>query len=182
MIFDLAIIFTFQTLYGYLYYQIGLLVTIFMVGVALSGYSITRRLDRIERDASLLLVSEFFLICFSLLLPFVFLVPSRYIEKQVVSVLLYAIFLMMSFLSGVLIGLQFPLATKIHLRISGGEESIGRTAGLLYGADLLGGYFGGLIGGVLLLPILGLKESCFILAMIKGSSFFLFFLFKKVHR
>jgi len=212
MIFDLAIIFTFQTLYGYLYYQIGLLVTIFMVGVALSSYTITCRLDRIEKDASLFLVSELCLIGFSLLLPFVFLIPSRYIEKQVVYVLLYAVFLTMSFLSGALIGLQFPLATKIHLRVSRGEESLGQsssgdgsmgrisvgggitgntsqkeaslgyTAGLLYGADLFGGYFGGLIGGVLLLPILGLKESCFILAMIKGSSFLLFFIFIKFHR
>ncbi len=190
MIFDLAIIFTFQTLYGYLYYQLGLLVTTFMVGVAFSSFYITKRLDIIEKDALMFLITELCLICFAILLPFVFLIPSRYIEKQAVYVLLYAVFLTMSFLSGVLIGLQFPLATKIYLRIAsreGGLEhtstsagSLGHAAGLLYGADLLGGYFGGLIGGVLLLPVLGLKESCFILAMIKGSSFLLFLLFIKI--
>ena len=209
MIFDLAIIFTFQTLYGYLYYQIGLLVTIFMVGVAFSSFYITQRLDRIEKDVILFLITELCFICFAILLPFVFLIPSQYIEKQTVYVLLYAVFLTMSFLSGALIGLQFPLASKIHLRMasregsqghnssregrilpmaskegrrghtSSKEGSLGHTAGLLYGADLLGGYFGGLIGGVLLLPILGLKESCFILAMIKGSSFLFFLLFTK---
>jgi hypothetical protein len=50
---------------------------------------------------------------------------------------------------------------------------------LLYGADLLGGYFGGLIGGVGLLPILGSKNTCFILAMIEGSSFLLYLLHNK---
>jgi len=180
MIFDLAIIFTFQTLYGYLYYQLGLLVTIFMVGVAFSSSYITQRLDRIKKDAFLFLITELCFICFAILLPFVFLIPSQYIEKQAVYVLLYALFLTMSFLSGFLIGLQFPLATKIHLSMASREGSLSHTAGLLYGADLLGGYFGGLIGGVLLLPILGLKESCFILAMIKGSSFLFFFLFTKI--
>jgi spermidine synthase len=88
----------------------------------------------------------------------------------------------MSFLSGVLIGMEFPLATKIHLRAVSGGEDIGRTAGSLYGADLLGGYFGGLIGGVLLLPVLGLTESCFILAAVKGSSLLFFLLYVRSHR
>ena len=34
MVFSLAIIFAFQTLYGYLYHQIGLLIAIFMFGIA----------------------------------------------------------------------------------------------------------------------------------------------------
>ncbi len=159
MIFDLAIIFTFQTLYGYLYYQLGLLVTVFMVGVAFSSFYITRRLDRIEKDTFLFLITELCFICFAVFLPFVFLIPSRYIEKQAVYVLLYAVFLTMSFLSGVLIGFQFPLAARIHLSTSSRKGSLGHTAGLLYGADLLGGYFGGLIGGVLLLPVLGLTRN-----------------------
>ena len=175
MIFDLVIIFTFQTLYGYLYYQLGLLVTVFMVGVASSSYYITRHQDRIEKDTFLFLITELCFICFAVLLPFVFLIPSRYIGKQAVYVFLYAGFLMMSFLSGVLIGFQFPVAARIHLRTSLRKGGVGRTSGLLYGADLLGGYFGGLLGGVLLLPFLGIKESCFILAMIKTSSFLFFY-------
>jgi len=180
MIFNLAIIFTFQTLYGYLYYQIGLIVTVFMAGIAVSSLYTTQHLDRIKKPPSLFLTSELCLIFFSLLLPFVFSAPSQYLEKTSVYVLLYSAFLAMSFLSGVLVGLQFPLATKIYLATPSREGTVGQTAGLLYGADLLGGFFGGLFGGVLLLPILGLKESCFMMAMIKGSSFLLFFLFTKI--
>lgn len=181
MVFDLAIIFTFQTLFGYLYYQIGLLVTVFMAGAALSSLLATRRLDRMTNIASAFLISELCLVGFSLLLPFAFMIPSRSLDKPSVYLLLYALFLSMSFVSGVLTGIQFPLATSLHL---GGTSETGQrkrriagkpahTAGLLYGADLLGGYFGGLIGGVILLPILGLKNTCFILGMIKGSSLFL---------
>ena len=182
MMLNLAILFTFQTLYGYLYYQIGLLITVFMVGIAFSSYLITQRLERIRKDASLFLKTELMIIGFSLILPFVLSIPSHALEKPVVYILLYTTFLTMSFLCGALVGLQFPLATKIYLRFSSTEGTLGQTAGLLYGADLFGGFFGGLFGGVLFLPILGLKGSCFMMAAIKGSSFVLFLLFTKIKK
>jgi len=51
---------------------------------------------------------------------------------------------------------------------------------LIYGADLLGGFFGGLFGGVFFLPILGLKETCFMMGMLKISSFLLSAVFTRV--
>ncbi len=88
----------------------------------------------------------------------------------------------MSLLSGALVGFQFPLANKIYLSTTLGEGTFGRAAGLLYGADLFGGFFGGVLGGVLLLPILGLKESCFMMAIIKISSFLLILLFTRIRK
>ncbi len=182
MIFNLAIIFTFQTFYGYLYHQIGLLIAIFMFGVALGSSLITQRLDRIKRDSILFLRIEIGIILFSLLFPFVFYVPSQSLETPVVSFLVYGVFLVMSFLSGAWIGLQFPPATRIYLGTPEKGGTLGHTAGLLYGADLLGGFLGGLFGGILLLPILGLKQSCFTMATIKISSLVLFLVFIKVRK
>jgi spermidine synthase len=179
---NLAIIFTFQTIYGYLYYQIGLLITVFMAGVAFASLFITRRLDRIMKPSHLFLKTEAGVLFFSLLLPFLLILPSAHLHKPFVYILLYTTFLVLSFVCGVLVGLQFPLATKIYLGTPSKEGSIGQTAGLLYGADLFGGFFGGLLGGVFLLPILGLKESCFLMAVIKGSSFILFLLFTKIRK
>jgi len=180
MMLDLAIIFTFQTLYGYLYHQIGLLITLFMVGIALSSFLITRNLDRIKKEKRFFLATELAFILFALFLPFVLTIPSHYLEKTAIYILLYGIFLLMSFLCGALVGLQFPLATKIYLEARSEGTHVGHTAGLLYGADLFGGFFGGLLGGVLLLPILGLKISCFTVAFIKMSSLALFIIFLRV--
>jgi spermidine synthase len=182
MIYNLAIIFTFQTFYGYLYEQIGLLIAVFMFGVALSSLSMTRYLDRIESDAHLFLKIEICVIIFSFLFPFVFSIPSQYIEKTVISLLVYPLFLIMSLFSGACIGLQFPLASKIYLALPGKKRTLGHTAGLLYGADLLGGFLGGIFGGVFLLPILGLKESCFMMGLIKMSSLALLLVFIRVHK
>ena len=181
MIFNLAVIFTFQTFYGYVYHQIGLLIAVFMFGVALSSFVITQRLDRIRRDSNLFLKIEIGIIFFSFLFPFVFSVPAPYLEKPVVFVLTYPVFLIISFLSGAWIGLEFPLATKIYLGAPEEGKTLGLTAGLLYGADLMGGFLGGLLGGILLLPVLGLKQSCFMMAMIKISSGILFLLFMKLN-
>jgi len=180
MIFNLAVIFTFQTFYGYLYQQIGLLIAIFMLGVALSSFLITQRLDRIKKDSFLFLKIEIVIILFSFLFPFVFSIPFPHLQKTAISLLIYVVFLIMSFLSGTWIGLQFPLATKIYLGTPAKGETVGHTAGLLYGADLLGGFFGGIFGGILLLPILGLKESCFMMGLMKISSGILFLLFIKL--
>lgn len=182
MIFDLAIIFTFQTLYGYLYHQIGLLVAVFMMGVALSSHIMNRRIERIRGKFSVFLLLEGGIILFSLLLPFVFSIPSHHLEKTAVYLLLYGVFFLMSFLAGASIGFQFPLASKIYLGLPSGRITVGRTAAVLYGADLMGGFLGGLLGGVLLLPVLGLKDTCFMMAMIKGSSFLLFLLFTKIQK
>jgi spermidine synthase len=182
MVFSLAIIFTFQTLYGYLYHQIGLLIAIFMFGIASGSFFITKRFHRIKKDSLLFLKTEIAIILFSVLFPFVFLAPSHHLENKIVYFILYGAVLIMSFLSGVFIGLQFPLANKIYLSSRPEKGMLGQTAGLLYGADLFGGFFGGLSGGVLLLPILGLKETCFMMAMIKMSSGLLFLLFMRSKR
>jgi spermidine synthase len=182
MIFSLAMIFTFQTFYGYLYHQIGLLVAIFMAGIAFGSFLISNRLHRLKEDSFLFLKIEILIILFATLLPFIFMTPSSQLENKAVSSLFYTGFLVISFLAGMFTGLQFPLAVKIYLDNPARKEKLGQTAGLLYGADLFGGFFGGLLGGVLLLPLLGLKETCFMMAMLKISSGLIFFLFMKIQK
>ncbi|MCX7973369.1 MAG: fused MFS/spermidine synthase [Candidatus Aminicenantes bacterium] len=182
MLLDLALVFSFQTFFGYLYHQIGLLITIFMLGIATGSYLIIRRLDRIQRGYRLFLITEIALILFAFLLPFLLTIPSAHLEKQAVDDLLYMSFLIMSFLCGALVGFQFPLATKLFLINQERENKVSSTAGLLYGADLFGGFLGGLFGGVLFLPILGLNESCFLMALVKITSFFLILLLTRIKK
>ncbi len=182
MIFNLAVIFSFQTFYGYLYHQIGLLIAALMVGVTLSSLCMTRCLSRSENGIPLFLKIEIGIIIFSFLFPSVFWILSPDLGKTSRSLLVYPLFLTMSFFSGASIGLQFPLAGKLYFAMPGEKMTVGDTAGVLYGADLLGGFLGGLFGGVLLLPVLGLKESCFMMGLIKISSLALLLIFMKVHK
>jgi spermidine synthase len=182
MIFSLAIIFTFQTFYGYVYQQIGLLVALFMSGIALGSFLVIHHFHRHKGDSFLFLMAEISIILFAILLPFFLIASSSELENKTVSFLVYAGILVMSFLAGMFTGFQFPLAVKIYLSNPLRKERLGHTAGLLYGADLFGGFFGGLLGGVFLLPLLGLQETCLMMAMIKASSGVLFFLFMKIQK
>ena len=166
MIFDLALIFTFQSIYGYVFSWIGLLVTFFMSGTAVGAMTATWVLARTKNCLKLFITTEIAIICFSLGLPFVFLIVFPYLDSH--GIFQRILFLVISFISGLLIGAQFPLANKIYLK---DETSLSRTAGLLYASDLLGGWLGGVVGGVVLLPVLGLLGSCAVVVLLKLSSF-----------
>ncbi|MBL7075433.1 spermine synthase [candidate division KSB1 bacterium] len=167
MIFDLALIYTFQALYGYVFHQIGLLVAAFMVGIAVGSLAMTSLLKRVKRDFASFIGLELAMILFSGALPAIFLLFSPYLDRPAVFSLFRVIFLVLSFFSGLLIGTQFPLANKIYLKRS---PDLSGTAGLLYGADLAGGWIGGLLGGVVLLPVLGLVQTCIAVVLLKMTS------------
>src|SRR3989304_5863890 len=132
-----------------------------MSGIALSGFYMTRHLDRIEKDSHLFLKIEIVIILFSFLFPFVFSIPSQYLEDAAISLLIYPVFLIMSFFSGAWIGLQFPLASKIYLASPGKGGTLGRTAGHQHLLDAV------LLQGAHAFPqgdghdLGDLKESCF---------------------
>ncbi len=167
MILDLALIFTFQSIYGYVFAWIGLLVTSFMAGTAAGAMLMTARLARIQDDLKLLINTDLALIFFSSALPFIFLVLYPYLDSPGAFVFLKALFLIFSFISGFLIGAQFPLANKIYLK---DDKGLSSTAGALYSSDLLGGWLGGIVGGVVLLPVLGLLGSCVVVVLLKLCS------------
>lgn len=171
MLFDLILVFTFQVLCGYVFYQIGLLVTALMVGTTVGSGLMTFFLERMKKSIPFFMKVELSIILFSGILPVIFLILHPHLENRSVFFLTQVSFLVLSFISGFLIGVQFPLAAMIHSRFS---PKLGTTAGLLYGADLFGGYIGGVIGGIVLLPILGLVKTCFVVAMVKISSLIIF--------
>ena len=168
MIFDLMIIFTFQSIYGYVFSWIGILVASFMAGAACGAMIITTVVARIRNCLKLFIKIELAIICFSIAFPFVILAAHEYLGRLDVFFIFRMFFLVISFISGLLTGSQFPLANKLYLQNS---KSLSQTAGLLYASDLLGGWFGGILGAVVLLPVLGLTGTCITVGLLKLTSF-----------
>jgi spermidine synthase len=168
MIFSLIIIFAFQSVYGYVFSWIGLLVASFMAGAAAGAMLITTALARIKNGLKFFRRIELAIICFAVGLPFILFVVYLYSGIQTALVIFRILFLILSFISGLLVGSQFPLANKLYLKDS---EGLSRTGGMLFAFDLLGGWLGGIIGAVVLLPILGLTGTCITVALIKIASF-----------
>jgi len=167
MIFDLAIIFTFQSIYGHIFSWIGLLVTSFMVGVAAGAMAMTALLSRVKVYLRILVNIELAIIGFSLVLPLIFHILRPNLVMPGVSIGVVVLFLAISLISGFLIGAQFPIAAKVFQK---DEKNLTDTAGILYSSDLVGGWLGGVVGGVVLLPVLGLMGSCVVVFLLKMFS------------
>ncbi|MBA7646351.1 Polyamine aminopropyltransferase [subsurface metagenome] len=165
---EVVLILAFQVLYGYLYSRIGLIVALFMVGLTAGALLMIKQLPKIKRNLLVLSRLEGAVAIYALLLPLSLIALSKvkgiylYPLSQIVFPILVA-------LTGLLVGLEFPLANKIYLR---GRE-VGKAAGLLYGVDLFGSCLGALLASVLLIPILGIIQTCLIVSLFNLSTFIL---------
>lgn len=168
MIFSLFVIFSFQTIHGYVFSWIGLLVAFFMAGAASGAMLATLALRRIRSCRRAYVSTELAILGVSILLPFVFLFLNAGMSSREAITLSWVLYLLVSFGSGFLIGAQFPLANRLHHNNTAGMAG---TAGLLYASDLLGGWLGGIVGAVVLLPVLGMAGTGMTVAMIKMAGF-----------
>ena len=139
-----------------------------MAGAACGALLITIVLGRIKNYFKVFKIIELAIICFSIAFPLVFLAMPSNPGNAEVFFLFKILFLGLSFISGFLTGSQFPLANKLYLMRSG---NLSQTAGLLYASDLLGGWLGGIVGAVVLLPVLGLTGTCITVGLLKMTSF-----------
>ncbi len=170
MLFDLILIFAFQAIYGYLFHWLGLLIAFFMAGSMLGAIWMIKNINRFKKSKDLFLILEVFLVIFALILPIFLIFLHNY--AAVINPTFKIFFFFLSLLSGFLVGVQFPIANKMFLGYGG---NVGDTAGLLYGSDLLGGWVGGMLGATFLLPVLGLLNTCLVIAGIKVITLILLF-------
>jgi spermidine synthase len=165
MLATLALVFSYQVYYGYLYYRIGLLVSIFMSGVAFGSLLMTGRVEKIRNARNLFKCLEILIIFFSFAMAIII---TRFLGNRSMA---GAVFMGLFFASGMLMGLQFPLATKIY---SQEKSGVGEVSGALYASDLIGGWVAGVIGGVILLPVLGFFNACMVMVFLKLASLTVF--------
>ena len=149
---ELMIVFAFQIYFGYIYYQIGLIITVFLAGL-LPGAWMGERLHRQAR--STLILTDLLLI--GLMLGFI---ASILALGDKLPVLFY---LGSGFLFSILCGCQFPVALK-----PAGKEK--KSAARAFSADLVGAAFGALITSVVLIPYLGITGAAVGLIVLKVTS------------
>ncbi len=171
---SILFIFAFQTLYGYAYHWIGLLIAAFMAGIASGSWTMTRWLGKIERVGAAIIGLEIAVIFFTTLgmglLAFLYAHASW--ENSFVTMMRWG-FLLLGIVAGYLVGLQFPLANCLFFDR---REGVIRTAGILYGADLFGAFMGSLLVGVIIVPALGILQTCAVIILLKMASLGLFWL------
>lgn len=165
MALELILLFTFQHAYGYLYQKTGLIVAVFMTGLALGGYSSYRFARHIssQKELRALLRNEIALAGFAILLPLgLFRLMALFSFPTVEGWIL-----LLAGIAGGLTGYEFPLVSAIYSRV---HPDVGRTAGILDSIDHLGALCGSVVVGTLLVPLVGIPFTCYLVGFLKLSS------------
>jgi spermidine synthase len=127
----------------------------------------TRIMGRTANSKSLLIKFESLVLAYSILVPVVLVAFHSHLSQPAIFTLVQVVILILSLVSGILVGAEFPLANKIYLR---GAGHVGEVAGALYACDLLGAWVGALIVSIWLIPVLGIINACVLIACLKVSS------------
>ena len=155
---EVVLIMAFQVLYGYVYRELGLIITMFMAGLAVGSWAMNRMLPR--RGRTDLVRLELGIAVFAGVLPLVLMAMSHVSSQIIADLCRHVAIPLLTFVLAVLAGMEFPLASKVDF------QGITPTAAKLYSADLLGACLGAILVSTSLIPIIGVVGVCVLVAAI----------------
>ena len=159
---EVVLLMGFQVLYGSVYHRVGLIVTMFMLGLAIGSLAMNRVLARRgPRDLARL---QWAIALYAICLPLVLTGLGRLQSTPLASTLSQVAIYLLALALAVLVGLEFPLAGKVDFR------TVTATASRLYTADYLGAALGALVVSALLIPVLGVTTVCLLTAGLNLAS------------
>ena len=144
ILFTLAVILAYQSLYGYVYEMMGILLATFMIGLSTGAYLVRK----IKEPLRILFSLEIITIILALTSPLFFRAEP--------------LFYLLSFVAGTITGGQFSVANQCM-----SEPSV---AGRLYGIDLIGSFLGAVIPSIILIPLFGISHALLFIVGIKAIS------------
>jgi len=154
---EVVLLLGFQILCGSVYRQVGVIITVFMAGLAVGAFAATRyrRIGNRVPLAGLALG----IALLAAILP----AGLKSLEHAPVPIVQAAIALLTLVLAS-MVGMEFPLATRTSVR------DVAGTASRLYTADFTGACLGALLASTLLIPLLGVTATCLLAAGLNAVS------------
>lgn len=163
MALQVALLFVFQSVYGFVYETAGLIVAMFMGGLACGALFAHRRVAD-KANLNILAAVQLGIAAFSCLLAVT--LPATAAIRS--SAVIFASFSALTFASGFINGVDFPLATACCMSFNGRAE---RSAGLVYGVELFGACTGAALASAFIAPILGIAACCLFAGIANGTAF-----------
>ena len=163
MALQIFLLLAFQSVYGYVYQQLAILIAMCMAGIAFGSWLGIRRTCSSDSPPYRAIATTQFLLALSApVLIFVVSLLSKISGMASTWLAAQLIFPALAALCGMLGGYQFPLATEIYLHDSSGRSGLGT----LYAIDLLGGCAGALVLSGYLIPVFGFWKTAWLSAAV----------------
>lgn len=185
MALEILLLLGFQAIYGYVYHQLAILIAVFMLGMAAGTWlqlrrqrgateglsAFARAASRVQLDADpgaassaamrTLVRLQLIAAISALILYGLFELLARVTSAPGLFVVSQVAFPGLALLAGMLGGYQFPLASRVYF--SNGSR---RSAGALYGFDLLGACVGAVALSLFLFPVYGFLRTAVFIAVV----------------
>ena len=180
---EVVLLLAFQVLCGSVYHQVGVIVTVFMAGLAVGAVWANRAPINLEegraggpqhaaaarsesapyqRQARCLCHLAFAIAALALLLPALLFSLNRLSSAVPAFVVIQAVIALLTLLLAVLVGAQFPLANCLQF------DGTATGASRLYTADFVGASLGALLASTLLIPLIGVTGVCLLTAALNA--------------
>ncbi len=152
---EVVLLLAFQVLCGSVYHQVGVIVTVFMAGLAVGALVANWAANLGEGSLRLLALG---IGGFAAVLPLVLPLLTRLGGSAASLALVKVAIAVLTLVLSVLVGMQFPLANR--------REFDGTVVGAsrLYTADFVGASLGALLACMLLIPLVGILGTCLLTA------------------
>lgn len=150
---EIILLFGLQAVYGYVYHLAGIIIAVFMGGIAGGAWagSMAHKRNRRQFFISNQVIIAFF--SFIIPLALIYASGSKHAGTVVIPMSIILV-LLISFSTG----LQFSLGAALQrsaIRIDKANGSLAKPASDIYGADMAGGALGALLVAAVMLPLLG---------------------------
>jgi spermidine synthase len=148
---EIFVLLSFQIFYGYIYSQIGLILTSFMLGLALGAFLTEMKISKGKIDFRWLSWVQFMQVLLSLLF---LLLITYFSQKMVADFWMVLSFYLLMVLSGTIGGMEFVCANYLYL-----SSRSGKGVGTGYSVDLFGSAASSILVSGIFLPLLGIPLS-----------------------
>jgi spermidine synthase len=177
---EVVLLLAFQVLCGSVYHQVGVIVTVFMVGLAVGAAWANRSVNgrdalprvladrqvgptgRMDSDGKHLSHLAFAIAALALLLPALLFSLNRLSSAVPAFVVIKAVIALLTLILAVLVGAQFPPANRLQF------DGTATGASRLYTADFVGASLGALLACTLLIPLVGVTGVCLLTAALNA--------------
>jgi len=153
---QVGLLFSFQSIYGFVYEMVGLVTAMFMCGLSLGAFLVHRYVDdktNIESLARVQILMALLSVAIAIMLP-----GSTVVRLPAI---VFVLFSMLTFMAGMINGIDFPLAVACYTSLHGRAE---RSTGTIYGTELFGACAGAIVASAVVAPIFGIIACCLLAA------------------
>jgi len=163
MALQIALIFSFQSIYGFVYEIVGLIMALFMGGLALGAY-LTNRFIKYKASIKTLALVQLVISVLALLIALV-LPRAAAVESPAVIFLLFSL---LTFSAGLINGVDFPISLACYMALNKRAE---KTAGTVYGVELFGACLGAVLTSAVVAPVFGITAACILAGIANFTAF-----------